>query len=54
MDGAFLHVWAIGSSAIEGLGRMSTESDSIDIQRGIALSLSECVAWNLCSGATFQ
>jgi hypothetical protein len=45
VGGAFLHIWAIDSSATEGLDRMSTESDSMDIQRGIALSLSECVAW---------
>jgi hypothetical protein len=33
---------------------MSTESDTMDIQRGVALTLSECIAWELCTGHNFQ
>lgn len=52
--GAYLLIWAGDSSATEGLGRMSSETDSMDIQRGVALTLSECITWNLCSGSVFQ
>jgi hypothetical protein len=46
---AYLQIWASDSSATEGLGRMSSDSDSMDIQRGVALTLNECISWDLCN-----
>jgi hypothetical protein len=51
---AYLRVWAIDSSATHGLGRMSADTETMDIQRGVALSLSECVSWDLCNSPVFQ
>ena len=51
---AYLRVWAIDSSATQGLGRMSAETETMDIQRGVALTLSECVSWDLCNSPVSQ